>query len=206
MKLITVVSVIFKYPSMPSRLPIITHFLTCPPTLASHSLILDTKSHMSYLNLFYPHMLIFHSLIHPFIRSAGVSAGSKEKDYKNEHKSPQPAHRDEKQGSSNSKHTPSPRKPTHASPNEKTPPTANKPGAEGGDNPPDFTTCMFCGASDKKWNEDALDLHYWKVLTPSSQPSVPPTSSQPHPVLTFILKSLSPSLTPTHPHFNPHSP
>lgn len=27
---------------------------------------------------------------------------------------------------------------------------------------PDFTTCMFCGKSDRKWNEDALDLHYWK--------------------------------------------
>lgn len=26
----------------------------------------------------------------------------------------------------------------------------------------DFTTCMFCGASDGAWNEDALDLHYWK--------------------------------------------
>ena len=26
----------------------------------------------------------------------------------------------------------------------------------------DFSTCMFCGKSDKTWNEDALDLHYWK--------------------------------------------
>ena len=26
----------------------------------------------------------------------------------------------------------------------------------------DFTTCMFCGISDPTWNEDALDLHYWK--------------------------------------------
>lgn len=26
----------------------------------------------------------------------------------------------------------------------------------------DFTTCMFCGKSDPSWNEDALDLHYWK--------------------------------------------
>lgn len=26
----------------------------------------------------------------------------------------------------------------------------------------DFTSCMFCGASDKGWNEDSLDLHYWK--------------------------------------------
>mmetsp|Transcript_9912 Transcript_9912/g.8858 ORF Transcript_9912/g.8858 Transcript_9912/m.8858 type:complete len:843 (-) Transcript_9912:96-2624(-) len=33
----------------------------------------------------------------------------------------------------------------------------------------DFTICMFCGESDKSWNEDALDLHYWKscpLLTP----------------------------------------
>lgn len=30
---------------------------------------------------------------------------------------------------------------------------------EGGD---DFTTCMFCGAGDKKWNENDLDVHYWK--------------------------------------------
>jgi hypothetical protein len=28
---------------------------------------------------------------------------------------------------------------------------------------PDFTSCMFCGDHDSKWNEDALDLHYWKV-------------------------------------------
>ena len=26
----------------------------------------------------------------------------------------------------------------------------------------DFTTCMFCGMRDSTWNEDALDLHYWK--------------------------------------------
>ena len=26
----------------------------------------------------------------------------------------------------------------------------------------DFTVCSFCGAENKKWNEDALDLHYWK--------------------------------------------
>jgi centrosomal protein CEP104 len=31
-----------------------------------------------------------------------------------------------------------------------------------GDEGTDFTTCMFCGARDKSWNEDALDLHYWK--------------------------------------------
>lgn len=30
------------------------------------------------------------------------------------------------------------------------------------DEPTDFTTCMFCGKSDKGWNEDALDLHYWQ--------------------------------------------
>ena len=26
----------------------------------------------------------------------------------------------------------------------------------------DFTTCMFCGVQNKKWDEDALDMHYWK--------------------------------------------
>ena len=26
----------------------------------------------------------------------------------------------------------------------------------------DFTKCMFCEESNKGWNEDALDLHYWK--------------------------------------------
>lgn len=31
-------------------------------------------------------------------------------------------------------------------------------GAEG----EDFTICMFCGKKDKSWNEDGLDLHYWK--------------------------------------------
>ena len=25
-----------------------------------------------------------------------------------------------------------------------------------------FTQCMFCGAGDPDWNEDSLDLHYWK--------------------------------------------
>jgi centrosomal protein CEP104 len=33
----------------------------------------------------------------------------------------------------------------------------------------DFTKCMFCGAGAPHWNEDALDLHYWKdcpVLAP----------------------------------------
>jgi centrosomal protein CEP104 len=31
-----------------------------------------------------------------------------------------------------------------------------------GEETPDFTICMFCGEADSKWNEDALDLHYWK--------------------------------------------
>ena len=26
----------------------------------------------------------------------------------------------------------------------------------------DFTLCSFCGKDDKGWNEDALDMHYWK--------------------------------------------
>jgi len=26
----------------------------------------------------------------------------------------------------------------------------------------DFTVCMFCGDTDKAWDEDAMDLHYWK--------------------------------------------
>ena len=30
------------------------------------------------------------------------------------------------------------------------------------DDSQDFTSCMFCGASDRTWNEDSLDLHYWK--------------------------------------------
>ena len=38
-------------------------------------------------------------------------------------------------------------------------------GPKGGEDAPDFTTCMFCGDHDNKWNEDALDLHYWKVRT-----------------------------------------
>jgi centrosomal protein CEP104 len=43
-------------------------------------------------------------------------------------------------------------------------PAANAAGA-----PQSFTVCMFCGESDKTWNEDALDLHFWKscpLLTP----------------------------------------
>lgn len=31
-----------------------------------------------------------------------------------------------------------------------------------GDENDDFTVCMFCGKTDKTWNEDGLDLHYWK--------------------------------------------
>lgn len=27
---------------------------------------------------------------------------------------------------------------------------------------PDFTSCMFCGVRDKTWNENDLDVHYWK--------------------------------------------
>jgi len=39
----------------------------------------------------------------------------------------------------------------------------NKSQAKGADGEvQDFTTCMFCSASDATWNEDALDLHYWK--------------------------------------------
>lgn len=43
----------------------------------------------------------------------------------------------------------------------------NQPGAEEEDR--NFTVCMFCGESDPRWNEDALDLHFWKscpLLTP----------------------------------------
>ena len=28
-----------------------------------------------------------------------------------------------------------------------------------------LTQCMFCGADDPEWNEDSLDLHYWKDCT-----------------------------------------
>ena len=41
-------------------------------------------------------------------------------------------------------------------------PGKNKSNKSGGAEATDFTTCMFCGASDGAWNEDALDLHYWK--------------------------------------------
>lgn len=47
--------------------------------------------------------------------------------------------------------------------------SAVKDEAPPGDN--DFTLCMFCGKSDKSWNEDGLDLHYWKecpLLSPCS--------------------------------------
>lgn len=37
------------------------------------------------------------------------------------------------------------------------------------DAPPNFSTCMFCGTSDPTWNEDALDLHYWKDCTMLAQ-------------------------------------
>mmetsp|Transcript_24759 Transcript_24759/g.41875 ORF Transcript_24759/g.41875 Transcript_24759/m.41875 type:complete len:844 (+) Transcript_24759:164-2695(+) len=40
------------------------------------------------------------------------------------------------------------------------PSTASKEGGGGDDAV--FTTCMFCGKSDNSWNEDGLDLHYWK--------------------------------------------
>lgn len=42
----------------------------------------------------------------------------------------------------------------HASPHKK--------GQDKDDEALDFTTCMFCGMRDPTWNEDALDLHYWK--------------------------------------------
>jgi hypothetical protein len=41
-------------------------------------------------------------------------------------------------------------------------------GGAGGE---DYTICMFCGKSDATWNEDGLDLHYWKecpLLSPCS--------------------------------------
>lgn len=41
----------------------------------------------------------------------------------------------------------------------------------GGDYNESFTKCMFCGAGDENWNEDTLDLHYWKdcaILAPCS--------------------------------------
>lgn len=38
---------------------------------------------------------------------------------------------------------------------------------EGGssDDPASYTTCMFCNVHDPTWNEDGLDLHYWKDCT-----------------------------------------
>jgi centrosomal protein CEP104 len=33
---------------------------------------------------------------------------------------------------------------------------------DGGDEVQDFTTCMFCQIHDKTWNENDLDVHYWK--------------------------------------------
>jgi centrosomal protein CEP104 len=54
---------------------------------------------------------------------------------------------------------------TH-SPNGKVNTSASRPGDKLGDKSvdeqQDFTACMFCGAKDGLWNEDALDLHYWK--------------------------------------------
>jgi len=35
-------------------------------------------------------------------------------------------------------------------------------GADGGEEPQDFTSCMFCGVKDPAWNENDLDVHYWK--------------------------------------------
>lgn len=52
---------------------------------------------------------------------------------------------------------------THTVPSPARAPAASPvvaPVAEGeGD---DFTQCMFCGASDKTWNEELLDVHYWR--------------------------------------------
>mgnify|MGYP006077091709 CR=1 FL=1 len=55
----------------------------------------------------------------------------------------------------------------HGSPGAKAQHKMNSPGKKGhgspgGDEAQDFTTCMFCGVSDASWNEDALDMHYWK--------------------------------------------
>lgn len=47
--------------------------------------------------------------------------------------------------------------------NKDDPVTSSKEGGGGGDgDESNFTTCMFCGKTDKSWNEDGLDLHYWK--------------------------------------------
>jgi centrosomal protein CEP104 len=35
-------------------------------------------------------------------------------------------------------------------------------GEADGDDAQDFTTCMFCQVHDKTWNENDLDVHYWK--------------------------------------------
>lgn len=55
-----------------------------------------------------------------------------------------------------SKPTPAPIQKTNTM---KSSPKKSKSSAEGDT---DFTTCMFCGASDPVWTEDSLDLHYWK--------------------------------------------
>lgn len=43
--------------------------------------------------------------------------------------------------------------------NKDDPKIATVDGNNGGE---DYTVCMFCGKKDKSWNEDGLDLHYWK--------------------------------------------
>lgn len=35
-------------------------------------------------------------------------------------------------------------------------------GNSNGEEKQDYSSCMFCGMSDKKWSENDLDLHYWK--------------------------------------------
>jgi centrosomal protein CEP104 len=50
----------------------------------------------------------------------------------------------------------------HAAAESKSGEKEKKREAQTADEAPDYTTCMFCGKSDRRWNEDALDLHYWK--------------------------------------------
>ena len=69
---------------------------------------------------------------------AGVSGGSGAKDGSH---SPR-----------NTKHAPK----THHSPQKKGVNTNDS------DEIQDFTTCMFCGVQNSNWDEDALDMHYWK--------------------------------------------
>mgnify|MGYP003384993732 CR=1 FL=1 len=49
----------------------------------------------------------------------------------------------------------------HKSPNRIT----NKGQQDGSDGPTSYTTCMFCNVHDPTWNEDGLDLHYWRDCT-----------------------------------------